>query len=450
VASGSTTGGSLEQRRWWPWIAGVGAIWIAAVHSALWALDRPGAPRLLWGDENTYLASALRLLAGDPGWSPESLWPQLYPQFVAGLVSLGSGSLVWLRLSQTALLAIMAMILFDLTNRWTGSRAAGWAAAWLTLGYPPLVAFSHYLWPEVLHLFLFVSFLWLVSVRPVSALRCAVAGVALGLALITKSLLLLFVPVVAVAMVWGRPPARAALELGLVIGLTALTVAPTVVGNQRRTGRIGIANSSVFNLWVGLNDVGRDSFRHDVVWPEYRSWVSSAASDVERNRILRDKIRELFRQRGVVEVVRGQLAKQYFRLFDSGSYLTDQLPGGAAETQSGAGYVKLGPELTGTIRALSSASVVMLLAAGTAGLVIGRFHRRTWLRVLILFIAYNLALFLWLHVKTRYRIQMLPAAFVGVGGLVAWFEAGCRPRPSFARVVIATLLVAVLLWFALG
>jgi hypothetical protein len=413
-------------------------------------MDRPGASRVLWGDENTYLASALRLLAGDPGWSPEPLWPPLYPQFVAGLVSLGGGSLFWLRLTQNVFLVITGVILFDVTRRWTGSQAAGWTASWLALGYPPLVAFSHYLWPEVLHLFLFVALLWLVSARPVSARRCAVAGVALGLALLTKSLLLPFLPILALALVWGRPSGRALLDLGLMLGLTAVTVAPTVIGNHHRTGRFGIANSGTFNLWVGLNDVGRDSFRHDVVWPEYQSWIASASCDVERNTILRRKIRELVRQRGLVEVVRGQLAKQYFRLFDPGSYLTDQLPGGAAQVQSDAGYLELDPRAGRAIRVLSWAAVVLVLMAGTAGLVVGRYREPRWLEVLILFVAYNLALFLWLHVKTRYRIQMLPAAFVGIGGLIAWVEAGCRPRPSAARIGLTVVSVALVVWFALG
>lgn len=450
AARGPTAGGTLAQRRWWPWAAGVGVVWIAAVQATLWGLDRTGAARVLWGDENTYLASALRLLAGDPRWSPEPLWPQLYPQFVAGFVALGHGSLFWLRLSQTALLAITAVILFDLSRRWTGSRAAGWTAAWLTLGYPPLVAFSHYLWPEVLHLFLFVALLWLLSVRSDSFSRYAVAGVALGLALLTKSLLLPFVPILALAVVWGRPLARTLRALGLVVGVAVLTVTPTAIGNLHRTGRIGLGNSGAFNLWVGLNDVGRESFRHDVVWPEYQSWVASAAGDVERNRILRRKIRDLVRQRGLVEVVRNQLAKQYFRLFDPGCYLTDQLPGGAADVQSDAGYVELDPRTARLVRGLSSVSVLFVLIAGTVGLVVGRYHRRRWLRVLILFVAYNLALFLWLHVKTRYRIQMLPAAFVGVGGLVAWVEAGWRPRPSAVRIGVAMASVALVVWFALG
>ena len=62
----------------------------------------------------------------------------------------------------------------------------------------------------------------------------------------------------------------------------------------------------------------------------------------------------------------------------------------------------------------------------------------------------NLALFLWLHVKTRYRIQMLPAGFVGVGCLAAWIEAGLQPRPTVARVAAAVGVTACLVWFALA
>jgi len=40
--------------------------------------------------------------------------------------------------------------------------------------------------------------------------------------------------------------------------------------------------------------------------------------------------------------------------------------------------------------------------------------------MLLLFFAYNLIIFLWLHVKSRYRIQLLPVFFIGSGCAVDW------------------------------
>lgn len=445
-----TVGSPLDERPWWRPAIGLAWAWVAVVHGVLWWLDGHPSRRVLWGDETGYVASAGKLLAGDPGWWPEPLWPPFYPQFLAGVGWFLGPSTAAVAVVQTLLLAAAAVLLGDLTRRLTGSRAAGVAAAALTLGYPPLAAFSHYLWPEVLHLFLFAALLWLLVARWRSPGWCAVAGVVLGLALLSKSLLLPFVPVLLVAAAWRSRAVEALPRFALVLVLAGATVAPTLLANQRRIGSATLGSSAAFNLWVGLNDVGRESFRHDVVWPEYQQWQASAETYGGRERVLRTKIRALVRDRGVIPTLEGQLAKQYFRLFDAGCYLIDQLPGGAAQRQSNAGYLGLGPGSTRLVSAVTRVTILGLLVAVPLGLVIGGCTRNRWVRVLVLFLLYNLLLFLGLHVKTRYRIQMLPAAFVAVGCLVAWFEAGMRPRPSVARLAGAGAVAAVLLWFALA
>ena len=440
----------LEERNWWPGAVAAAAAWVALVQVVVWCLDRFPVPRILWGDENGYLDSAVRLLAGDPGWWMEPLWPPLYSQFLAGLLWFGCGSLTTVVLVQSALLLVTAVLLGDLTRRLCGSRAAGIAVVVLTLGYPPLVAFSHYLWPEVLHLFLFSTLLWLMVVRGESRAWCAVAGVVLGLALLSKSLLMPFVPVFLLTMVWGSRPGQAVVRVGLVLGVAAVTVAPTVIANAERTGSPMIANSAAFNIWVGLNDVGRESFRHDVVWPEYQRWAASADTYADRDRILRSRIVEFGRNRGWFTVLGNQVSKQYFRLFHAGCYFTDQLVGGGAQRQSGAGYVGAGPVVSRVVKSTTMATILLLFVAAPAGLVLGGCRSNRWVRTLVLFVVFNLMLFLLLHVKTRYRIQMMPAAFVGVGCLVAWIEAGFRPRPSPARMAASGVVVALLMWFALG
>ena len=440
----------LEERKWWPGAVSLAAAWVALVQTVAWFLDRYPAPRVLWGDENGYLNSALRLLAGDPGWWLEPLWPPLYSQFLAGLLWFGGGSLTAVVLAQQALSVATAVVLGDLARRLCCSRAAGITVVVLSLGYPPLVAFNHYLWPEVLHLFLFSAVLWMMVVRGERRTWCAVAGVVLGLALLSKTLLMPFVLVLLLTMVWGKRPGQAVIRIGLVLGMAGATVAPTVVSNARRTGSPMIANSAAFNIWVGLNDVGRESFRHDVVWPEYQRWEASAETYADRDRILRSQIGEFVRDRGWFTVLGDQLSKQYFRLFHAGCYFTDQLPGGAAQRQSEAGYLGAGSALSTVVRATTMAAILLLFVAASAGLVLGGCRSNRWVRAMVLFLVFNLMLFLLLHVKTRYRIQMLPAAFVGVGCLVAWIEAGFRPRPSPARVAATGVVIGLLMWFALG
>ncbi len=42
------------------------------------------------------------------------------------------------------------------------------------------------------------------------------------------------------------------------------------------------------------------------------------------------------------------------------------------------------------------------------------------MRMLLSFFAYNLVIFLLVHVKSRYRIQFLPVFFIGSGCAVGW------------------------------
>jgi 4-amino-4-deoxy-L-arabinose transferase-like glycosyltransferase len=439
----------FDRRRWWPWLVTAACLVVVAVQGGLWWLELGTEPRVLWGDEVTYLESAHRLLSGNRSWWPESLWPPLYPSFIAGVMWSGGGSLAAVQIAQSLLLVLVAVLLSELTRGLTGSRAAGLVAAGLTLGYPTLVAYCHYLWPEVLHLFLFSALLWVLALRWRSPAWCIVGGVALGLALLTKSLLLPFVPVLLAAAAW-RTGWRAALpRWALVVVAAAATVAPTLVSPSRLPGSPAIGGSATFNLWVGLNDVGREHLRSDVVWSEYQKWLSGGSTHPERHRAVAAKIRRNLGERGVVAVVEEQLSKQYFRLFDVSSYLTDQLPGGPAAEWIGVGYGSAGPLLSSVLRGTAAAAYVALLVAVPGGFLLGR-SRSRWVRVLATFIVFNLLIFIGLHVVTRYRIQMIPAAVVGVGCLVAWLEAGCRPRPGWGRVGAAAVVVGLLLWFALG
>jgi 4-amino-4-deoxy-L-arabinose transferase-like glycosyltransferase len=436
-----------------------GRVWIALaaaaalVHGTLWWIYYRPLPKVLWGDEATYWRSAMTLLSGDSGWRPDPLWPPLYPQFLAGIAALGGPTVLWVQVVQTGLLFGAALVLADVTRRLSGSRIAAAAAGSLTVLYPPLVAFAHYLWPEVLHLFLFVALVWVLMARSERSSWCAVAGVVAGLALLTKSLLGPFMAVLFVAA-FARRPIGASLARGVVFAAAvAATIAPTVVEQHRRTGRLMIADSSAFNLWVGLNDRARRNFEIDVVSGVWREYEGSAATFEARDRILRDRIRSHLDSHSWVELVRRQLGRQYFRLFDRDSYLTDQLPGGAAVERYGAGYLEAGSAAAGALRSSSYLSYAALLAAAPLGLAVWRYRDRRWMAVLLAFVGYNLAIFLWLHVKSRYRLQLLPVAFVGVGGAVAWVAAVAEGDRAAAdiprwRWLIAGACVALLEFLA--
>jgi hypothetical protein len=432
-------------------------------------------PKRLCGDEVLYMASARGLLAGDPGWPMDPLWPPLYPQVLAGAMAIGGGGAGGIRdvvcvvVLQTLLLAGCAVVLADLTRQLAGSDTAGWAAAALLLGFPPAAAYAQLLWPELLHLLLLLVVLWTLAVRWRSPGWSVLAGVALGLALLTKSLLQPFAPVLVLAgFAWRGRSCRVAMvrNAAAMVLATAITITPVLVMQHRRTGRVMIADSTAFNLWVGLNDTARRSFDDPVA---ARAWVDyMAGGDDFTSRVasLRQRLREHVAGRSLLAILGSQLGRQYFRLFDKDSFLTMQLAGGPQRAE-GCGYAG-GQASAGLLRGLSFAVYGLLLVLAPLGLALWRFRCPRWIAVLLGFGAYNLLLFLAFHVKARYRMQLLPVGLVGAGAAVAWLEAwlvvrlGTRagsagtalaqlrqPR-QWWRYLVAAAAAAVLLALAFG
>ena len=429
-------------------VAGLGAV---GVHLALAAVARLGGPRGFWGDEKTYFESALAVLQGNPSWWPAPLWPPLYPRFLAGILAVSGHDPAGIFVVQTLLLFIAAAIFGDLVLRWTGARNAGLAAFLMMAGFPPLAAYGRFLWPEVLHLVLALAVLWILAVRRESTLWLTLGGISLGLALLTKSLLGPFVPVLLGAAFIGDRGPRRVLRITVFVAAVAIVTGPVIGLQYRRIGMPVIADSSAFNLWVGLNDRGMRNFKDGLVAEAYLEYMASELPFAARNDQLRRRSWQLIRERGLGPVLRTQFQRQYFRLFDKDCYLTDQVPGGVAVKQ-GAGFCSLGPRAAITVRAGAYGAYALLLLTAPLGFLVWPFAGRRWPRVLLLFLLYNLALFLVLHVKSRYRIQFLPVFFLGSAATVAWFEAGlagCVPLGSFkGRIAVAGLLSAVLLFLA--
>jgi 4-amino-4-deoxy-L-arabinose transferase-like glycosyltransferase len=382
---------------------------VLTVHATLlWIYYEP-APKLLWGDEEMYWRLAQQALR-EGRFEIDPLWPPLYPAFVAALLALGGGSLLWVQLAQTLLLVAAALLLRDLWRRWIGPGPLGDVLALVFLAYPPLVAYAHFLWPEVLHLFLLLGALWILSARRTRPTWMPVLGVVLGLALLTKSLLGPFLPALLLPVALEGRARDRALRLGLVLMFAALTIAPTVFSNWKRLGVPMIADSARFNLWVGLNDTSRKNFVDLVVGREFNVYQESAPDLTTRNEILAGKIRAFARERGVFGVLRGQLGRQYFRLFDRDSFLTDQLPGGVLAA-TGQGYQQTPLGVARVLRGSSYALYAALLVGAAVGVLTCPPRGRRWMWWMLAFLAYNLGLFLFLHVKTRYRVQFLPFLF---------------------------------------
>lgn len=168
----------------------------ALLRALLWG----GIPRLgLVGDEGEYL-SAASWLADDRGfsWYSAYLWTRapLYPIMLAAHLRLFGQSLAPIFLTQTLLSLLNVALVYDLAARDAASRRPLLPALLMAL-YLPFAIYTQTLLSETLFLtLLLASFAALL--RAPQRLRWAVAaGALLGLATLTRSLTLPFIPLAA-------------------------------------------------------------------------------------------------------------------------------------------------------------------------------------------------------------------------------------------------------------
>ena len=438
---------SLPSKGWAPWLAAV-----VAVHLVLLVLFHVPEAKPALGDERMYLRAAAAVAAeGSSGLG--SFWPPAYAWFLAPLVALGRGSVWPVQVAQTALLVVAAWLLRELVWRALEDLWAANLTALLVVGYPPLVAFAHFLWPEVLHLTLMLAAL-VVLVRWGPGLPAAVAGGALlALCLQTKLVVLPLLPPLGIGLWWLWPPRRRLPALLALAATCAFGILPTLVAQQRDFGRAMLANSARFDVWVGLNEVSREEFRESVLVEEYARYLQSARSTERREGIVYDKIVQMLRERGPWSSLRRQLGIQYFRLFGRDSFLTGQLEGGAV-WQRGDGY-RAGDSIAArVIRWLSYALWAAILAMVAWGVAIFPYRGRTSGWWVLAFLLIQCGLFLVLHVKSRYRIQMLPGLFFFAAYGVGWWRnrrSGIDQPPASRRQwASAVTLCALLLYLAFG
>lgn len=202
----------------------------------LWCLGEPLHP----GDEEHYHELAVHLvregrfiLEGQPC----SMRPPLYPLFVAGVYAcFGVGSFQAVRAAQMLLGLATAATAFVLGRQLYGRRVGLWAAG-LTAFYPPLVAIACFLYSETL----FAFWVTLMGACVVRATRggglgaWAAAGALLGLAALTRSVLWLFPPVLAVfaLIAWRASLPRRLGAAALVVACFAAVIAPWAVRSSR-------------------------------------------------------------------------------------------------------------------------------------------------------------------------------------------------------------------------
>ena len=233
------------------------------------------------------------------------------------------------------------------------------------------------------------------------------------------------------------------------IGLLVIT-APSLWQGWRETGRPMIADSSIYNLYVGLIDRSRSDYIDEWGMTTLTPFLESGSTPQQRNTVYAGKVDALLEQRGFFNVVMEQLGRQYFRLFNAKSLLVSQLPGPACAGYLGA-YADspLAAPLDWTTRALHG----LLLVLASVGIATWRRWRQPLLIVIMLFFGYQFALYLGLHVMQRYLFPFLPflSGFAG-SALAAWTTSPDDDESTLTftpwRLLVAALLAALLLGLA--
>jgi len=370
-------------------------------------------PKLFMGDEKRYFDAAV-VIANGGDWHTHPLWPPMQSVLLAFFIKFFNQPLLALQIFQYGLLLLSGFIVRDMVWRETQHAFSSQVALAVMLLYPSWLAYSHYLWPEVVHVLLFVAILWINQYKYYSYRFLLFSGALLGLALLFKSLLVLFVPVLYWPVIVKLGIKKASITVGLSLVLAGVVMAPASIKAHQMTGSWMVSNSSMFNLWFGLKDKHRQNFTKDLGHETYLEYMNSAQGFVQRNKIIKEKALNKIQQVGYLQTVVNQLKKQYFRLFDYQSFFSQQFQGDRQDNYLSRYYHRADSFWVSLLLFFNVLFYLVLMSAMFMALWIAC-KSSLLARQLLLFLLYLLALFVLLHTKPRFRIPLVP--------LMAFFSA---------------------------
>ncbi|VAW36171.1 hypothetical protein MNBD_GAMMA01-79 [hydrothermal vent metagenome] len=408
---------------------------------------------MLLGDEQRYLDTGLAIAAGGD-WHPSPLWPPMQSVLIALFAKIFTNPLLPLQIFQYSLLLLSGFILKDIVFRETNNKLAAQLALAIMILYPSWLAYSQYLWPEVIHVTLFVAIIWINRYQYHSYKWMLLSGFLLGLAILFKSLLLLFVPFLYLPLLLNLRLDKALLKMTLSILVATLVIAPAAIKAHKMTGSWMVSNSSMFNLWVGLNDNKRQSFTNDIAAPMYHTYMDSADTDAQRNLIAKDNAIEKIQRDGYINTLVNQLSKQYFRLFDYQSFFSQQFQGEKNDNYVNKYKHRYDEPLVAIVLVFNNIFYLFGLIAMSFGLIVS-IKKSVIAQQFALFLLYTLALFALLHVKSRFRIPLQPLMAFYAGYLYCYLNSNNWSLTKFVEnrkyvtlSVVSVIFITVLVFSA--
>jgi 4-amino-4-deoxy-L-arabinose transferase-like glycosyltransferase len=239
------------------------------------ALSLPGNDTVSW--DQSYWEYAKNFSEGRGFWMPNpysadvnlprvyAFRPPLFPLAWGCVFRLTHGAYAPIRIAFAFLGAATCAIAYLAGIELTGKRTVAALAGILCAFYPPLIWHSVHLMTEPLFIFLstgciYAAFLF----RRTGRLRWAVlAGLAAGLAALSRSMLIGFLPLLAI-WIWraGRKPGRAWSGAGFFCAVALATLAPWIVRNAMVIGEFVPATTDAgHGFYVANNEHSLDDSR---------------------------------------------------------------------------------------------------------------------------------------------------------------------------------------------
>ena len=378
-------------------------------------------------DERTWIDWAHNLASAKVGFSPFRtklvFYPPLYHYFIA-VVETALGGLAEVRWAQV-LIGTLLVPAVGRVGVLAFGEGVGLAAAAITAFYPDLVWFSSHFWSETL----FLVALWWALERLLAADAQGRTGAALaagllwGVAILTRETILYFTPLAAIWLCVGRPRAGrrgAAFVLAAVAVVGPWTWRNWVVYR----GFIPVATAGGLNLFQGNAPLTRQQ-----VYDRYRA-VQGRLEQYQ-----------YARRMGIEAIVE----RQPWWLLEK---LRDELPMFWEADSLALVHIKRGAYGSVEPAWAASAALVVLapylavLALGVAGAAAFPLTRPR--RLLLLFLAYYVAIHVATHGFARYRLPVMPVLFVFAGAAWTALRRRALPRLRGRRAVLAAAVSAVL------
>jgi 4-amino-4-deoxy-L-arabinose transferase-like glycosyltransferase len=247
---------------------------------------------LINDDARDYQGLATRLATtgsyADQWGNLVSLRPPLYPAAIAAVYyGFGVHNDDVVRVLQAGLSLLTVLLVYRIGVIVYSRPIALWAAGVCSL-YPSLLGYANLLLSETLFTFLLATFTWLVleAVDRQNIPWVIAAGMAMGLAALTRSIMLLFLPfqVLYLWMAWKASLGRRFMVAAVAILAFAVTIAPWAIRNTRIQKTLvfidvmGGRNAMMGNYeytplersWATLSDVRGEDAWHQVLYREHQ------------------------------------------------------------------------------------------------------------------------------------------------------------------------------------